>query len=33
MIDYYEELGAEEQRKVTDAIQKLYRQTFLEDLS
>ena len=29
MIDYYEELGAEEQRKVTDAIQKLYRQTFL----
>ena len=29
MIDYYEELGAEEQRKVTDAIRKLYRQTFL----
>lgn len=29
MINYYEELPAEEQRKVTESIQSLYRQTFL----
>lgn len=29
MINYYEELPPEEQRKVTESIQSLYRQTFL----
>ncbi|MEH2932562.1 DUF4194 domain-containing protein [Candidatus Ventrimonas sp. KK005] len=29
MIDYYEELGFEEKRRVTESIQQLYRQTFL----
>lgn len=29
MIDYYEELPPEEQRKVTELISQLYRQTFL----
>lgn len=29
MINYYEELSPEEQRKVTESIQSLYRQTFL----
>lgn len=29
MINYYEELPAEEQRKVTELINQLYRQTFL----
>lgn len=29
MIDYYEELGIEEKRRVTESIQQLYRQTFL----
>lgn len=29
MINYYEELSQEEQRKVTESIQSLYRQTFL----
>lgn len=29
MINYYEELPAEEQRKVTELISQLYRQTFL----
>jgi hypothetical protein len=29
MINYYEELPPEEQRKVTESVQSLYRQTFL----
>lgn len=29
MIDYYEELSPEDQRKVTESVQALYRQTFL----
>ena len=29
MIDYYEEWGIEEKRRVTESIQQLYRQTFL----
>ncbi len=29
MIDYYEELGFEKKRRVTESIQQLYRQTFL----
>ena len=29
MINYYEELSPEEQRKVTESISQLYRQTFL----
>lgn len=29
MINYYEELSPEEQRKVTESVQSLYRQTFL----
>ena len=29
MIDYYEELGFEETRRVTESIQQLYRHTFL----
>lgn len=29
MINYYEELSPEEQRKVTESVQALYRQTFL----
>ena len=29
MINYYEELPPEEQRKVTEVIGQLYRQTFL----
>lgn len=29
MINYYEELPPEEQRKVTEVIGRLYRQTFL----
>ncbi len=29
MINYYEELSPEEQRRVTESVQALYRQTFL----
>ena len=29
MIDYFEQLSAEEQQKVKESIQLLYRQTFL----
>lgn len=29
MIDYYEELSPEDQKKVTESVQALYRQTFL----
>ena len=31
MINYYEELSPEEQRRVTESVQALYRQTFLQE--
>ena len=29
MINYYDELSSEDQQKVTECVQALYRQTFL----